>query len=403
MTSTTRHHERLVRWARFVSTGLVALAAACAQPGGGGRPAAGPPPTPAVDARAIDAAAAAIQAGQHQPIPAPQALSRDVAGSVSEVRSANETAHRLELLYSGPTSQRLVLEPGARGEVRLQPGRYLVTARVTDPSARILPFAGARQLDAGVYGSRWVISTPAGSAAADPLAGKGLPLDPTARQVRDWIARVHKSPQMRQSYTDGGRGIEQFMGSVSEGGRALFIAGGGGTQSGRCALLAVHAGEVFGFDAPATSDAPEACRSDNLVTYFGGARSRVVRGAQLGSIQSFSVRSADHVDPTRPLVAEFRLWLDVLPPEPLALRLTVNLGRSTMVMRSPPLTLRRGENLIRHDFGPLRSVTSVPGLNSGDDAARGPVVVVSDLTYADNARANQLLGRSAAALINVGS
>lgn len=379
----------------------------CAQPGGGFglRPAAGPPPVAAPDARAIDAAAAAIQAGRHQPMPAPQAVSRDPGGTVAEYRNRNDTPHQLELLFSGPTSQRMLLEPAGQGNVRLQPGSYLLTVRVTDPTARVLPFAGSRQVEAGVHSSRWYISGPGAAAppatpvATTPPAGRGLPLTATARQVRDWMGRVHKSEIVRRQHADGGTAIESLMADLDRSARALIVVGDGSSLSGRCELLMVHADEVFAFTAQAASTEP--CRSPNMSTSVGGASGKVMRGPRMGTIQAFSVPAAQQVDPTRAFTAELRLWLDRAPAEPLAVRLTMMNGRSTTVFRTPPLQLQAGENVIRRDFGPMRM--QMPGVPAGgNDGPEGPVVLVSDLTYADNGRMNQLLANSAAALIVVG-
>ena len=382
--------------------GLLALAllvTGCAQPGTGNtRPAPGPLPLAASDARAIDAEAAAIRAGQHLPMPAPQAVAKDVGGSVSEVRSTNATRHRLELLYSGPTSQRLIVEPGANAAVRLLPGAYLVTARVSDPGANVMPFAGNRQLDAGVYTSRWEIT----ATAAPAPKGRGLPLTATARQVRDWMARVQKSPQVRESYSDGGLGIENFMAQIEASARAQVVVGDASSQTGKCALLVVHGGELFPFERPATSDMKPPCRSAETSVSFGGAGAKLVRAQKIGSIQAFSIRSAQYVDPNRPVTAELRLFLDTVPTDRIAVRLTAMLSQSTLVMRSPPITLKRGENVVTQAFGPLQRNPLGAVMPNGSDVPEGPVIIVADITYADEGRSNQLLGNSAATLVNVG-
>lgn len=402
-------------WARRVrrlGVGLVVLAAlgGCAQPAGGllggglfgAKPAAGPPPVAAPDARAIDAAAAAIQAGRHQPMPAPQSVARDPGGTVAEYRNRNDTPHRLELLFSGPTSQRLLLDPAAQGNVRLQPGSYLLTVRAADPSVRVLPFAGNRHIEAGVHSSQWYVSSagagtppPATPVAYTPPPGQGLPLTATARQVRDWVGRVHKSDIVRRQHADGGTAIESLMSDLDKSARALLVVGDGSSLSGRCEMLVVHADEVFAFTAPPAATEP--CRSPNMATSVGGASGKVMRQARMGTIQSFVLPSGPQVDAGRAFTAEVRLWLDRAPAEPLALRLTMMNGRSTTVFRTPPLQLRTGENVIRREFGPMRM--QIPGIaQSGNDGPEGPVVLVSDLTYADNGRMNQLLANSAAAL-----
>lgn len=384
---------------------LAFMLAACAQPGA--RPAAAaapaaapvaPAPVAAPDARAIDAEVAAIMAGRHAPMPAPQALSRDAGSNVSEVRSTNATAYRLVLLYSGPTSQRLVLEPGAEGQVRLAPGTYRVSARVGDASANVTPFAGTRQLEAGSYTSRWVIES---KAAAVPK-GKGLPLTATARQVRDWVARVHKDPRAREAYADGGLAIEDFMAGIADSTRALMVVGDGSTVSGRCALLVVHADAVFPFERAIAGDGKPPCRSADTRLSFGGPGSRVTRGSPFGAIQSFTLRSTEGVDAAAPLQAEVRLRLDTLPAERLALRLTAVTSRSTVVLRSPPIALRRGENRIQQAFGPLQRSLISPVAAGPGDTIEGPVIVIADLTWADDGRSSQLLANSVATLIHVG-
>ncbi len=394
-----------IRWLTVLACALVLLG--CAQQARY-RP-SGPPPVAALDARSIDAEVARIRAGEHLPMPAPQSVASDPGGTIAELKVVNESPHRLEVLYSGSTSQRLVLDAGGAGAVRLQPGSYAVAARATDATVRVLPFAGLQQINAGLYNSRWFIQT-RGGAASPPAAprGKGLALNPTVRSVSDWVGRNHSHPLTRQRYAEGYEGIEQFISQLAASERALLVIGNGATASGsRCALLMVHAGEVFPFEHPATSDVKAPCRSENLEISFGGPTTKVTRASRIGTIQSFTVPQANWVDPRQQLRAEFRLVLDQAPTHPLALRLTVMKGRSTTVYLSPPLKLKLGENRISHNFPALeRNLVpgaSIPSISATRDVEPGPLIVVADLVAPDTARMHQLLGNSAAVLLNIGS
>jgi hypothetical protein len=374
-----------------LASALVLLLAGCAQPPGGGqRPAPPPPPVAAPDAASIDAEAAAIRSGAHQAMPQLQTLSQGPADEVAMIHSRNDSPHALMLLYSGPTSQRLLLQPGTQGSVRLQPGDYLVTARATDPQVKVLPYAGRRQINAGTFGSSWVVKSVAAK-------GKGLPLTPTARQVRDWFARTVSSPGLQESFADGGQGIEQFMSDLATSGRAQFVVGAGNTRSGRCALLLVHGEELFPFEA--TDPAATECQGSNMVSSFGGAGSAVSRRERLGQIQDFRISGAETLSTSQPFNASLRLRLDGNPPaDKLALRLTLMRGRSTTVLRTPPLTLKRGDNQLSQAFGALS--TRLPG-STAEAPSEGPAIIVADLTYADSARANQLLSNSSAVLVQL--
>lgn len=388
-------------WAWLV---LLALLGACAQPpapGGAARPTP-PVPVAAADARAIDAEAAAIRAGQHLPMPGLEAVgpgSREV--QVAEIRSRNDTPHGLMLLYSGPTSQRLMLDPGGQGTVRLQPGEYLVTARATDPKVSVLPFAGQRRIEPGTYQSQWVVKTSTTPTPAPVRKGKGLPLTDTARQVRDWMARVAKSAPLRDTYAEGGLGIEEFMSNLAVGSRAQLLVGQGSTQSGRCSLLLVHADQLFPFDVSGAEAGGPHCRGEQMVSHYGGAGGQVTRRERLGAIQDFRIPGAASLATSRPFTASLRLRLDQLPTDKLAVRLTTMMGRSTTVQRTPPLTLKRGDNTLTLNFGAMLAPTAAGASLAAPEGAEGPAIVVADLTYADSGRANQLLANSAAVLVQL--
>lgn len=139
---------------------LLALAAC------GGSRAVAPKPGPLVtqasavpasdpDAKQIDAEVSAIMAGQHGQLPAPQQVRAEPRAQTAVVTVKNDTKYTLRVLYSGPTSRRIVLSPGATRQADFGVGIYRVAATVNQPS--VVPFAGTNTLQGGVYSSRFYI------------------------------------------------------------------------------------------------------------------------------------------------------------------------------------------------------------------------------------------------------
>jgi hypothetical protein len=149
--------SRASRWSVIV---LLAVAAC------GGPKAAAPKPTTPVsqgsavpasdpDAKQIDAEVSAIMAGQHGQLPPPQQVRTDPQAQTAVVAVKNDTRYTLRVLYSGPTSRRIVLSPGATRQADFGVGMYRVAATVDEPS--MVPFAGTHTLKGGLYSSRFYI------------------------------------------------------------------------------------------------------------------------------------------------------------------------------------------------------------------------------------------------------
>lgn len=363
--------------------GLLLLLSACAQapqPQKFKRPA----PQAAADAAAIDAEAAALRAGQHQPMPDAQLMSQ--GEDEAEIQSRNESPHTLQLLYSGPTSQRLVLAPGATGTVRLLPGSYLLTAQATDPKAGITPFAAQRSIGAGLYGSTWTINRIA-------RKGRGLPLTETARQVRDWVAKVHQDPIARESFTAGHHAIEDFMEQIGVGGQAQLMIGAQHSRSRRCELLLVHADQVFGFDLGAPQDPKSPCADADLGQVYNRAANKVARGEALGQLSELRLPALLKARQDFPV--SLRLRLDQLPKERLVLRLSVLSQHGSLTQVSAPLKLKAGDNPLNVRF-PVLLQDSGASYLGGKDSASMPVLVVVDLCTEDGLRKARLLTNSLA-------
>lgn len=113
--------------------------------------------TPSPDARQIDAQVATIIAGEHSPLPPAQRVRSDPAAQVADMVTKNNTQHTLTVLYSGPTSQRVVLAPQTSRKVLLGVGTYQVAATVDSPS--VIPFAGRDDIRGGGYDNTFYIET----------------------------------------------------------------------------------------------------------------------------------------------------------------------------------------------------------------------------------------------------
>jgi hypothetical protein len=97
-------------------------------------------------------------AGKHGEMPAPQ---RTYSGSsyntTADISIKNDTKYTLTVLYSGPSSKKIVISPGLSNSKSLSPGYYKVAAKVSNSSVR--PFAGTHSLQSGNYNSNFYIQT----------------------------------------------------------------------------------------------------------------------------------------------------------------------------------------------------------------------------------------------------
>ena len=110
------------------------------------------------EGKIIDIEVSSIMAGKHGEMPAPQRVySGSLYRTTVDIAITNSTNYTLTVLYSGPTSKKLVISPGYSNSITLSPGLYKVAAKVSASNVR--PFAGTNHLDGGSYTSNFYIST----------------------------------------------------------------------------------------------------------------------------------------------------------------------------------------------------------------------------------------------------
>lgn len=107
------------------------------------------------NAAAIDQQVAAILAQPHDTLPPPQVIRADPNAQWALMQIKNDTAYPLTVLYSGPTSQSVVLGPHGAKQISLGIGNYSVAAKVDAPD--VLPFAGHHNLQGGAYDNTFYI------------------------------------------------------------------------------------------------------------------------------------------------------------------------------------------------------------------------------------------------------
>lgn len=106
----------------------------------------------------IDKEVSTIMAGKHGEMPAPQrSYSTNSYKTTSDISITNSTRYTLTVLYSGPSSKKIVIAPGFSNSIILRPGYYKVAAKVSSSSVR--PFAGTHSLQSGNYNSNFYIQT----------------------------------------------------------------------------------------------------------------------------------------------------------------------------------------------------------------------------------------------------
>ncbi len=106
----------------------------------------------------IDKEVSTIMAGKHGEMPAPQrTYSTNSYKTTSDISITNSTRYTLTVLYSGPSSKKVVISPSYSSIITLSPGYYKVAAKVSSSSVR--PFAGTHSLQSGNYNSNFYIQT----------------------------------------------------------------------------------------------------------------------------------------------------------------------------------------------------------------------------------------------------
>lgn len=107
------------------------------------------------NAAAIDQQVAAILANPHGELPPAQVVRSDPNAQIAEMQIKNDTAYVLTVLYSGPTSQSVVIAARGSQRIALAIGNYRVAAKVDAPD--VLPFAGHNSLQGGAYQNTFYI------------------------------------------------------------------------------------------------------------------------------------------------------------------------------------------------------------------------------------------------------
>ena len=108
------------------------------------------------DKKVIDLSVAYIFDSEHGTLPSMD-HSYYGGGSTSTISVTNDTQYTLTLLYSGPSSKRLVLSPHATQSLTLTNGNYKIAASVN--SAGVRPYAGTETLSGGGYDISYYISS----------------------------------------------------------------------------------------------------------------------------------------------------------------------------------------------------------------------------------------------------
>lgn len=109
------------------------------------------------EARLVDLAVDKIVSGEHGSLPAMEQTRRSVGSRMAQISVRNSTAYSLTVMYSGPTSKRLVLSPHSSGSLSLVRGNYRIAASVD--AAGVRPFAGNEQVEGGSYEVEYYIQT----------------------------------------------------------------------------------------------------------------------------------------------------------------------------------------------------------------------------------------------------
>ena len=115
------------------------------------------PESPGVTASEIDARVNSILAGRYSPLPPAQRVQSNPAARFADVETRNNTGYTLTVLYSGPSSQQMVLPANSSKSVRLVPGKYRVAA--TANLSTVIPFAGEDEMGGGAYSSVFYIKS----------------------------------------------------------------------------------------------------------------------------------------------------------------------------------------------------------------------------------------------------
>lgn len=109
------------------------------------------------EAKFVDLAVDRITSGLHGSLPAMEQTRRSVGSRTAQISVRNSTSYTLTVMYSGPTSRRLVLAPHRSGSLSLARGDYRIAASVASSSVR--PFAGNEQVEGGTYEVEYYIQT----------------------------------------------------------------------------------------------------------------------------------------------------------------------------------------------------------------------------------------------------
>jgi len=226
-------------------------------------------------------------------------------------------------------------------------------------------------------------------------------VDPVAvkQQVLEWILGTLSAGPIRTNYSPGGSSLAELDKTLANG-LAEFRAGGQATVSGKCSILAVHEGQLFKFERAVADTVGEICPTGSFQTESTGPRGRVVRWPlPHATITSFEIQASEGVKPGQQMQAMLRIAGDRLTEPTYRIRLTYRSANGTSTVTFPPMTLSKGENVITRPFSAPAPISI--GNSPQGKLHAGPLIVIADLTFAEEGRTNVLLANSVAAMVHM--
>lgn len=109
------------------------------------------------DKRIIDLEVKKVFGGRYGSMPPMDRVSSSEYYDTNEIEVFNNTSYTLTILYSGPNSKRIDIEPKKKINFKLPNGKYKVAAWVS--TASVGKFAGTENLEGGSYSVEYYIST----------------------------------------------------------------------------------------------------------------------------------------------------------------------------------------------------------------------------------------------------
>lgn len=107
--------------------------------------------------RMIDLEVDKIMKGEHGELPPMSRSGYSRLSSTNQVEIENDTKYTLTVLFSGPESRKVVINPRGTTTTTLQIGTYKIAAKVN--ASNVTPYAGSDNLRGGEYSSKFYIVT----------------------------------------------------------------------------------------------------------------------------------------------------------------------------------------------------------------------------------------------------